>query len=106
MGEYKNLVWHVDDEMEAEKPLVHRFKKAVKELDKAALEFMKNQTSYAEALDALASAALCRESEAGLGTGFLRFSKITKELLMHRKTMCEHFRNMVLFPLNSLLKGR
>lgn len=105
VGEYKNLVWHVDDEMETEKPLVHRFKKAVKELDKAATTFMANESSYAEALESLASAALCRESEAGLGTGFLRFSLITKELVNHRKTMCEHFNNMILFPLNSLLKG-
>eukprot|EP00111_Clytia_hemisphaerica_P005677 TCONS_00016475-protein len=105
MAMYKNMVFAQDEILEADKTSTHKLKKAMKTLQTAAQGNVQNEVTYAESMEKLGSVALSREAETGIGTAFLKLSVITKELANHRKILCENFNNMVLFPINSLLKG-
>lgn len=105
IAQYKQMVCSMDEALELDKTSAHKFKKSVKGLYNSHLGYITNEVGYAEIMEKMGSVALSREAETGIGTAFLKLSVITKEFANHRKTMCENLNNMVLFPLNSLLKG-
>jgi len=105
MAMFKNMIMEMDEVLDSDKTLAHKFKKSVKCLHSSSSAHVLNEVSYAENMEKLGSVALGREAETGIGSAFLKLSVINKDLANHRKTMCENLNNMVLFPLNSLLKG-
>lgn len=105
MGKYKTMIFNMDDVLESDKTAAHKFKKCVKSLHSVSLNHTISEVAYGDNMEKIGSVAISRESESGIGTAFLKLSYLTKELANHRKIMCENLNNMVLFPLNSLLKG-
>eukprot|EP00112_Aurelia_sp_Birch-Aquarium-sp1_P004331 Seg1489.4 transcript_id=Seg1489.4/GoldUCD/mRNA.D3Y31 product="Arf-GAP with SH3 domain ANK repeat and PH domain-containing protein 1" protein_id=Seg1489.4/GoldUCD/D3Y31 len=105
MAAYKNMVSNLDEILDVDRNTVQKFKKTVKAMHSSAQTYITNELSYAENMEKLGSVALSREAETGIGTAFLKFSVITKELCHMTKMLYGNFNNMVLFPLDSLLKG-
>jgi len=105
MVAYKNMVSNLDEVLEVDRSTIQKFKRSVKAMHQSAQACTANELTYAENMERLGSVALSREAETGIGTAFLKFSVITKELCQMTKTLQGSFSNMVLFPLNSLLKG-
>lgn len=56
------------------------------------------------ALERLGSAALTKE-EPDIGAAFLKFSVVTKELSALMKTLMQNISNIVMFPVDTLLKS-
>ncbi|XP_048489064.1 arfGAP with SH3 domain, ANK repeat and PH domain-containing protein isoform X3 [Plutella xylostella] len=59
----------------------------------------------ARALERLGGNALNKDSEPDIGAAFFKFSVVTKELSALMKTLMQNVNNIVMFPVDSLLKG-
>ncbi|XP_031572421.1 arf-GAP with SH3 domain, ANK repeat and PH domain-containing protein 2-like [Actinia tenebrosa] len=105
MNACRNTVNEVEESLESDRMVLSKFKKSVKALHGAGLGHINNQIAEAENLEKLGSQALSREADTGIGTTFLKFSVMSKELSSIMKTLFTDYYNMVLFPMDSLLKG-
>lgn len=63
-----------------------------------------NEMCLVRALERLGSAALTKE-EPDIGAAFLKFSVVTKELSALMKTLMQNISNIVMFPVDTLLKS-
>ncbi|KAH9631479.1 hypothetical protein HF086_004640 [Spodoptera exigua] len=57
------------------------------------------------ALERLGGNALSKDSEPDIGAAFFKFAVVTKELSALMKTLMQNINNIVMFPVDSLLKG-
>lgn len=62
-----------------------------------------NELSLVKALDKIGSNA--KEHEETIGNAFIKFSVVTQELSALMKTLMQNLNNIVMFPLDNLLKG-
>ncbi|KAG9462002.1 hypothetical protein GDO78_015155 [Eleutherodactylus coqui] len=67
-------------------------------------DHIQNEDTYAQALDKFGSNFLSRDN-ADLGTAFVKFSTLTKELSTLLKNLLQGLSHNVIFTLDSLLKG-
>uniref|UniRef100_A0A4W3JA56 ArfGAP with SH3 domain, ankyrin repeat and PH domain 1a n=1 Tax=Callorhinchus milii TaxID=7868 RepID=A0A4W3JA56_CALMI len=67
-------------------------------------EHVQNEENYAQALDKFGSNFLSRDNP-DLGTAFVKFSTLTKELSTLLKNLLHNLSHNVIFTLDSLLKG-
>ncbi|KAH9492542.1 Arf-GAP with SH3 domain, ANK repeat and PH domain-containing protein 1, partial [Bulinus truncatus] len=64
-----------------------------------------NDAIVAENLERLGNIAKTRDHEQEIGDAFMKFSHVTKDLSSMMKNMMDGLNNMVLFPLDSFMKG-
>ncbi|XP_028405918.1 arf-GAP with SH3 domain, ANK repeat and PH domain-containing protein 2-like isoform X2 [Dendronephthya gigantea] len=84
---------------------LRNLKKSVKGLMEAGKTYVTNECLLAENLERLGMFVLSKEAEPSIGTAFLKFSVVAKELSAIMKNMLNNYNNIVLFPLESILKG-
>ncbi|EDO34178.1 predicted protein [Nematostella vectensis] len=101
----RNTVNILEESLDSDKTVLSKLKKSMKALHGAGLSHVANQVAQAESLDKLGSQALSREADTGIGTTFLKFSVMMKELSSLMKVLYTNYYNMIMFPLDSLLKG-
>nr|KAG5698593.1 hypothetical protein BaRGS_027104 [Batillaria attramentaria] len=82
-----------------------KMKKSVKALYNTGSMHVNNDALLAENLERLGTLAKTREQEAELSQAFMKFSHVTKELASLMKNLMDGLNNMVLFPLDALVKG-
>ncbi|CAL1536476.1 unnamed protein product [Lymnaea stagnalis] len=82
-----------------------KMKKSVKALYNTGNTHVTNDAIVAENLERLGTIAKIRDHENEIGDAFMKFSHVTKDLSSMMKNMMDGLNNMVLFPLDSFLKG-
>lgn len=64
-----------------------------------------NEMFLARALEKIGNNANFKEKEDDIGAAFVKFSVVTKELSALMKTLMLNLNNIIMFPLDNLLKG-
>lgn len=105
MNACRNTVGALEESLDEDYNILNKLKKSSKAVHTAGLNYSTNQLSLVESLEKLGSSSLSKEADTGIGTAFLKFSVTFKELCSAMKTLFTNYHNMVLFPLDSLLKG-
>ncbi|XP_070533066.1 arf-GAP with SH3 domain, ANK repeat and PH domain-containing protein 2-like [Ptychodera flava] len=105
MGLCRNTISALEETLDSDRSALGKLKKSLKAVCNSGIEHVSNETLYAENLEKLGTISLTRETEPDIGAAFLKFSVVTKELSAVLKNMTQNFQNIVLFPLDSLLKG-
>ncbi|KAJ8940144.1 hypothetical protein NQ314_010811 [Rhamnusium bicolor] len=64
-----------------------------------------NESYLVKALEKIGQNAMTKEHEDTIGNAFIKFAVVTQELSALMKTLMQNLNNIVMFPLDSLLKG-
>ncbi|XP_021956640.1 arfGAP with SH3 domain, ANK repeat and PH domain-containing protein isoform X2 [Folsomia candida] len=99
----RNKVNHLEECLEADREGLVKMKKAMKQIHQSGTTNMESELLFSRCLERVGSSALDQEPE--LAAAFLKFAVITKELSNLKKTLMQNLQNMILFPLDSVLKG-
>lgn len=82
-----------------------KLKKAIKAIHNSGNAHVDNEMYLSRTLERLAGNALSKDSEPDIGAAFFKFAVVTKELSALMKTLMQNINNIVMFPVDSLLKG-
>ncbi|XP_069675255.1 arfGAP with SH3 domain, ANK repeat and PH domain-containing protein isoform X3 [Periplaneta americana] len=80
-------------------------KKAIKAIHNSGNSHVDNEMYLSRSLERLGGNALSKDQEPDIGAAFLKFAVVTKELSALMKTLMQNINNIVMFPLENLLKG-
>lgn len=90
--------------LEFDREGLSKLKKASKAIHNSGNVHVENEMCLVRALERLGTVALSKE-EPDIGAAFLKFSVVTKELSALMKTLMQNISNIIMFPVDSLLKS-
>ncbi|XP_069076857.1 arf-GAP with SH3 domain, ANK repeat and PH domain-containing protein 1 isoform X2 [Pleurodeles waltl] len=100
----RNSVTVLEEALDQDRTALQKVKKSVKAIYNSGQDHLQNEENYAHSLDKFGSNFLNRDN-ADLGTAFVKFSSLTKELSTLLKNLLQGLSHNVIFTLDSLLKG-
>ncbi|XP_071490803.1 arf-GAP with SH3 domain, ANK repeat and PH domain-containing protein 1-like [Diadema antillarum] len=105
MGACRNVVSSLEETLDTDRSGLNKMRKSIKAIYQTGNTYVGNLLSFSENLEKLGSSTLTREREPDLGAAFLKFSVVTKELAALLKSLVQNINNIIMFPLDTLLKG-
>uniref|UniRef100_A0A8C5MF89 ArfGAP with SH3 domain, ankyrin repeat and PH domain 1 n=1 Tax=Leptobrachium leishanense TaxID=445787 RepID=A0A8C5MF89_9ANUR len=100
----RNSITVLEEALDQDRTALQKVKKSVKAIYNSGQDHAQNDETYAHALDKFGSNFLSRDNP-DLGTAFVKFSTLTKELSTLLKNLLQGLSHNVIFTLDSLLKG-
>ncbi|XP_046382954.1 arfGAP with SH3 domain, ANK repeat and PH domain-containing protein [Ischnura elegans] len=105
MPQFRQTIAALEETLDFDRDGLTKMKKAVKAIHNSGNSHVDNEMYLSRALERLGSAALSKDQEPDIGAAFIKFSVVTKELSALMKTLMQNVNNIVMFPLENLLKG-
>ncbi|XP_054446471.1 arf-GAP with SH3 domain, ANK repeat and PH domain-containing protein 1 isoform X1 [Pteronotus mesoamericanus] len=100
----RNTVTLLEEALDQDRTALQKVKKSVKAIYNSGQDHVQNEENYAQVLDKFGSNFLSRDNP-DLGTAFVKFSTLAKELSTLLKNLLQGLNHNVIFTLDSLLKG-
>ncbi|XP_060537226.1 arfGAP with SH3 domain, ANK repeat and PH domain-containing protein [Cylas formicarius] len=105
MHQCRNTIAALEETLDYDRDGLNKMKKAVKAIHTSGNCHVDNESYLVKALEKIGQNAITKEHEETIGNAFVKFSVVTKELSALMKTLMQNLNNIVMFPLDSLLKG-
>ncbi|KFM73792.1 Arf-GAP with SH3 domain, ANK repeat and PH domain-containing protein 2, partial [Stegodyphus mimosarum] len=101
----RQTVSSLEETLDFDRDGLTKMKKAVKAIYNSGNAHVDNEVYLSKALDRLGANAMTKDQEPDIGAAFIKFSIVTKELSALMKTLMQNLNNIIMFPLDNLLKG-
>ncbi|XP_054266404.1 arfGAP with SH3 domain, ANK repeat and PH domain-containing protein-like isoform X2 [Macrosteles quadrilineatus] len=105
MGQCRQTITTLEETLDLDRECLIKMKKAVKAIHYSGNLHVDNEMYLARVLERLGGNALSKDQEPDIGAAFLKFAVVHKELSALMKTLMQNVNNIVMFPVDSLLKG-
>ncbi|RWS08892.1 arf-GAP with SH3 domain: ANK repeat and PH domain-containing protein 2-like protein [Dinothrombium tinctorium] len=105
MANCKHTVGSLEESLDFDRDGLTKMKKAVKAIYNGGNSHVDNEVYLAKALERLGANAMTKDQEPDIGAAFIKFSIVTKELSALMKTLMQSLNNIIMFPLDNILKG-
>ncbi|XP_015833458.2 arfGAP with SH3 domain, ANK repeat and PH domain-containing protein isoform X5 [Tribolium castaneum] len=101
MPQFKNTISQLEETLDCDRDGLTKMRKAIKAIHTSGNAHVENEFSLSKALEKLGS----KDREDVIGEAFDKFSVVTNQLSLLKKTLMQNLNNIVMFPLDNLLKG-
>ncbi|XP_026681789.1 arfGAP with SH3 domain, ANK repeat and PH domain-containing protein [Diaphorina citri] len=105
MPQCRRTVASLEETLDYDRDGVTKMRKAIKSIHNSGNSHVDNEMYFSRVLDKLGDYAVNKDQEPDIGAAFLKFAVVTKELSALMKTLMQNINNIVMFPLETLLKG-
>ncbi|XP_016358408.1 arf-GAP with SH3 domain, ANK repeat and PH domain-containing protein 1-like isoform X4 [Sinocyclocheilus anshuiensis] len=100
----RNTVNVLEEALDQDRNALQKVKKSVKAIYNSGQEHVQNEENYGQSLDKFGSNFISSDNS-DLGTAYIKFSGLIKELAALLKNLLQSLSHNVIFTLDSLLKG-
>ncbi|KAL1492937.1 hypothetical protein ABEB36_011100 [Hypothenemus hampei] len=105
MQQCRNTITTLEETLDYDRDGLNKMKKAIKAIHTSGICHVDNESCLVKALEKIGQNAITKEHEETIGNAFIKFAVVTQELSALMKTLMQNLNNIVMFPLDSLLKG-